>query len=391
MTKAPSLVFFSLIVIFLLLPFNRLNLDIGFRLIPIYILMPVLLVSLIFIRQKSIFKVTPFEKVLLPFYIFTILSSFWTYQHDLSLRYLFGITLVCTTFIVLRVYLANHLSAVQRALNIGLKLFVLFSFLNYGIGLKSMSLLAEHVDFYGLTIEKSIPRMIGLNNDPNICAYTFLIISFYFLYSKESLAKLFFILSFTAIILTMSRGGLAAFFIGLVGSFLVRDKKNDVKLILFSVLSVMVLSAAVYINYELLEPFIDKRLRGLSAGGGRFHVWESAIKLIIEKPFIGYGIFSFREVMFENYNIAKFAHNTYIEVFFETGFIGGVMFIFGVTLFLILSFNLAKQSQAARFLFPASCACFFAMFGLSMYIHMIFWMLILLHSIFYLRETKFES
>lgn len=378
-------------LLFFLFLFNRINLDVGFRLIPIYGFMLFVALTLLLQRQKSVFALTPFEKAIFPFYIFAIATSFWTYEHSFSLRFIFGITLVFTTYFTFRTFIANNLAYLPTGLDIGFKFFVILSFVNYGLGIASMNLMAEHVDFYGLTIEKSIPRMIGLNNDPNICAFSFLIVAFYFLYAKSKLSKVFLCLSVLGILLTLSRGGLVSFIVGFVSGFLVRDKTKDLKLLFYILVSVFLLTMFITFNYDLIEPFVEKRLQGLSSGAGRFAVWENALSLVVERPFLGYGIFSFREVMFANFNMAKFAHNTYVEVLLETGLIGLTLFLSGLFGFLLFSYNLSASGNDCRFLFPATCACLVAILGLSMYIHIIFWLIILLHSVFYLKRVSFES
>jgi O-antigen ligase len=374
----------SLIIFLLLLamPINRISLDIGFRIIPIYAMLPFLFLPLLWKSSIKFPNFTSIEKAIFLFYLYASMTSLYSEHPEGSFRFLLGISLITITYLTVRYHISLHLSSLDKMLLLSSKVFIVGSLLNYLLGLSVMNVLAEHVDFFGVTIEKRIPRMIGLNNDPNICAFACMIFFFFFLFKNGVQNKLFAAVSFFCVIATLSRGGLAALVIGLLSIVVIMSGRKKLHFVFFILILSCTLGVLIFYNYELLQPFIEKRTKGIETGGGRFEIWQNALIAIESKPIFGYGIFTFREVMGDAFNDARHAHNTYLEVLLETGVIGFVLYLFCLSFILISSLKLARKYTECRFLFPSNIAVFVAMFGLSMYLNPIFWFLLLLNSLY---------
>ena len=373
---------FVSILLFLLL-FNRISVDIGFRLIPIYVLLP-LLISLIFIINNfNVRRFTTVEQLALFFYFYAMLTSLNSYHVESSFRFLMGFFLTGGTFIIIRYFVIRRINCLDKAVWFSGVIFIFGSVVNYLIGLSTMDIFAEHVDFWGVTIEKAIPRMIGLNNDPNIFAFSSLIFFFFFSSKTEKKNHLIAGICLLCIVASMSRAGLAALTIGLMSVFLIKKGKDFIQYLIILLLLMLVVFLVFYFNYDSLNLFLEKRINGLSTGGGRFKIWNNALIAFQEKPFFGYGIFTFKEVMGDMFNDPRHAHNTYIEVLFETGIFGAIFYLFFLCFMLLTSYKLAIKHPICSFLFPCNVSVFVAMAGLSMYINPIFWFLLLLNTAYY--------
>ncbi len=378
-------------VLFFLFLVNGVMLDIGFRLIPLHIFSVLVFVFLLIVRRLKFVELTWIEIFFSSFLLFALFSSLYTFSHDFSLRFIMGVAVVAFCYFVTKSLCLNMTSVMHGAMNVAFSAFILLTLCLYFAGLLSADITAEHVDFYGVTIEKGIPRMIGLNNDPNICALASLIPLFFFLMKKGIIAKFFFFLSLFCVLATLSRGGLIAAVAGIVSCIIILSNKGRFHFLLITGILVTSMLIGALFSYDLIQPILEKRTSGISTGGGRFEVWMNAAKLISERPIHGYGIFTFREVLGNTYEIEKFAHNTYIEVFLETGIIGLFLFLLFIFSFLVNGYLVAKTSSNYSFLFPLNVGVSTALLGLSMYINPIFWFVILLNSLAALTLFRYKN
>ena len=380
-------------IVFLLLfimPINRISLDVGFRLIPIYVLLPFLLIPLIWKKGIKVTAFTSIEKTIFIFYLYASITALYSSHPDGSLRFILGISLVTITYVIVRYHILLNLESLEKMILLSGKLFIICSLLNYTLGLSVMNIQAEHMDFFGVTIEKGLPRMIGLNNDPNICAFACLIFFFFLIFKSGFQNKLFAGISLFCILATLSRGGGIALVLGLLSLILIVSGRKKIDFIFWIVGISFVLSILFFYNYEVLRSFMEKRINGLETGGGRFEIWKNAFIAFNSKPILGYGIFTFRDVMGDAFNDERFAHNTYLEVLLETGVLGLALYLLCLTFVLFSSFKQARKYPECRFLFPCNIAIFVAMFGLSMYLNLVFWYLLLLNSL-YIKLIQYKK
>jgi O-antigen ligase len=375
--------FIFLSLLLFLMIFNRISVDIGFRLTPIYMLLPFLIGLLFIINRFRIRRFTSVEQFAFYFYFYAILTSLNSYHVESSFRFIMGFFLTSGTYLVVRYYIVREVNYLDKVVWLAGVLFVFGGVVNYLIGLSVMNVFAEHVDFWGVTIEKAIPRMIGFNNDPNILAFSSLIFFFFFFSKSGKINNFVAGVCFFCIIASMSRGGLVALILGMFSIFLLKRGKEFIKYLFILCLIISVVLLFFYFNYDSLHLLVEKRISGLSSGGGRFAIWNNSLIAFQEKPIFGYGIFTFKEVMGDMFNDPRHAHNTYIEVLFETGVVGVVLYLSFIFFMLLNSFKLAVKYTTCRFLFPCNVAVFVAMAGLSMYINPMFWFLLLLNTAYY--------
>jgi len=117
------------------------------------------------------------------------------------------------------------------------------------------------------------------------------------------------------IIMTQSRGPILALFV----TFLLLLFQNKNYKMLFS----FVFALALFLIYFCL---IAEEARGSSY---RILIWTHFIELIIQKPFIGYGILAeteFTQTAIAGQSLFKHSHNAYLACLFHGGIIGGLLF-----------------------------------------------------------------
>lgn len=388
--KIPSFLYLLQVIILVLFPINRIHIELGFRLVPIYMLMPLVVVILVLLSSKKIEKLLVFEVIFLFFFVFALTTSIYSFFPEESFRFILGLGIVSFTYIICRLFIQCRLNYLASAFATAARIFIVLSFANYLLGLLQMNILMEHTDFYGVTIEKTVPRMIGVNNDPNICAFAHLLFFFYFVFEKKASSKYFATIALVAIILTLSRGGFLALLIGLMSCLLIFKSNSKTKVILGSFFLLFIILGTMSLNYEIIEPFLDKRLKGLESGGGRFEIWLNALDMFHNRPFTGYGIFTFKNVSMMLYNNPRHAHNTYLEILAETGIFGLTLFFCFMFTLVIFSFRIAKAYERCKFLFPSVIAVCVAVASLSMYINLTFWYLLLIIVVFSINEKRIE-
>lgn len=128
------------------------------------------------------------------------------------------------------------------------------------------------------------------------------------------------IFSMFALILTFTRGAWAGVAISV---FLISFYKFKWKsLLLFLIIPVLLVFAPVR---ERVKETID------NPEGGREEIWRYSLELIKEKPFTGYGFFSFQEkVRQKDYYIAEYhfhTHNVYLNTMLQSGVVGVLLLI----------------------------------------------------------------
>ncbi len=127
-----------------------------------------------------------------------------------------------------------------------------------------------------------------------------------------------------ALILTASKGGIIACILTLIVYFILfcKDKfsmrKRTVAIILLSLLALFVL---------IERTLLPSKMKSLTA---RIDYWKSSVEMIKDKPLFGYGLGTFG-IVYPKYRITnaeetQFAHNTYLQIWVETGLVGFISY-----------------------------------------------------------------
>jgi O-antigen ligase len=111
--------------------------------------------------------------------------------------------------------------------------------------------------------------------------------------------------------------------------------------------------AAVLVLLVLLEPSTIRQTIQLAvARGDDYHsdIWKEAVKLILQRPFIGYGSQARLPIVILTLHY-PFPHNLYLSILFYTGIIGLLLFL-GFVTSCFLQLGMAQRGRVALCLVP---------------------------------------
>lgn len=197
----------------------------------------------------------------------------------------------------------------------------------------------------------------GLSANPNITAAS-LVFKFpfilYFLFQGKSFQKAYvIILSFFYFLLLSFLASRASFLSLLLQAFLFiffYRKKYKSVLIVALMLLIPFLASYLYVEvYNKIPNGIDQlasiRIENDSSSN-RFYLWSHTIDYLLDHPFgCGFGNWKIESIpywkdMGSSYQVPYHAHNDFLEIFAETGFLGGFAYLF---IFIFILFNLIKK------------------------------------------------
>ncbi|TAN61911.1 hypothetical protein EPN16_02585 [bacterium] len=211
------------------------------------------------------------------------------------------------------------------------------------IGIDGIYQYFTHKDFIRHRKDLAIPRIYASFPYPNAfgcylsAVMPFVLTSVFAKYPAKIL-KFFsfclFILLFTCLLLTVSRGAWFAFSASaLFMSMWLR------------ILGIFLLTIGIFIIVALqfFHPYIKERLRNLfiftdTSGMDRKIIWQAGWKMFISKPWLGVGLgtfmFNFKNFVIKDYpHGAVYAHNCYLQMAAEIGVIGLAAFLLILALF----------------------------------------------------------
>lgn len=368
--------FISKYVIFILtlLLSNVIRFDVGFSL-TIPILMLPFTFMLIYIKRIKVY-IYKEDIFLFFFYLFCAMSFVYSINVEYTSRFIFGSILMCLLLVSTRALLIGRdLNSILDKTGL---CYVLLNAIFYFIGFIKLPYLSEHDLYFGVFIEKGLPRLTGTTIDPNFAALCLSFFSVYFLTRKNYFLFLF---STILVVLTLSRSGmislvLAILFILLFTGSLLLKTRNITIIILVVIMFYIGVS---FLDSNILDEVLQKRTSGVESGAGRFDLWSSALSFIYERPLLGSGIFTFRDLYFKASGEARFAHNTFIEIATEVGILGFMIFLF----FIVSLFNnvvrLSKNTYY-RYMLPSFLLLVVMSNTLSIYINSVFAFFVIIFS-----------
>ncbi len=133
---------------------------------------------------------------------------------------------------------------------------------------------------------------------------------------------------FYALLLTGSLGALISLFLALIILFYLRGKLRIKDILVISGLLafisfIFILRSSV--QKEYLQPIFSTVMR--------LKYWQEALKIIIAHPFLGVGLGNF------NSGLSRYAHNSYLQIWAETGIVGLFSFIWIICAVLKICFK----------------------------------------------------
>ena len=240
---------------------------------------------------------------------------------------------------------------------------------------------ANNTAFWGLVIDRGIPRLQGTVQDPNLFVFFNLLFFFYFYVRWRNWSNLLgLLLASSNIVLSLSRGGLLAVVICLAVDMLaLKDSNGKIKRFAMGILLGFGVLLTIEISGLNIYDLLFQRAGAIESDGasGRLEIWTNAWNIFIENPW-GIGIYNFRHWNAKLFADDHYLHNTALEVLVEAGIIGFTLWLFaGLSLF-IHSVKIAQAEPKHRFLLLTFIAIFVSMFSLSVLTNESLWVFIAL-------------
>lgn len=179
--------------------------------------------------------------------------------------------------------------------------------------------------------------------DPNDIAMIFVVtipIVYFLIYKSTGFAKLFLFVSMIimifATILTVSRGGFVGLVVIIFLIFMMDTYRRWVaKIIVAGTIIFLFIQFAPETYWEKMHTIIlYEEDYNFTSEFGRKHLWLKGLDLMMDNPLAGVGVGAFTTAMGHTYgqNVSGFkwstAHNAYVQIGAELGFLGFVLFIF---------------------------------------------------------------
>jgi len=315
---------------------------IPFKYTPTYVFLFSL--SLIFILTKvRISKLESYEYLFIIYFTYSLSSILFSSDIQRS----FSLVLFDILFILSYIFLFNYFKKINldiflKKLYTSLKIYIYFSTLYFLFGVVAYYFLNMQLDntanIFGLHVDDIRPRFNGLATSPS--SYGLIAIIFTFMnYTNYPHKKLDRVIAYLTMFLTISLTVYLAFLVShLIYLFM---QKRILRLLKLSILVglLTLIASYVIVNNEILYKILEYRLDNLRSGTHRFYIWEEAFRYIGDDLFFGKG-YNYSPIFLKHLmgeNALSSLHNVYIQILFEQG-------IFGLMLFSFFMYSLIKSS-----------------------------------------------
>lgn len=263
-------------------------------------------------------------------------------------------------FTSLLIRLLNNTCELFKVLIITGLLFNTLSLFLYFLGLRIILvdiLSYNGLDVMGVTVDRGIPRLIGVTFDPNF--YVLFAAPFIFLFldmPKGRYRTILLWLSLVNILLSFSRSGCLAIVLTVAFRFFWKNKYPDgvQKRSRYTrynlVMNMVFISVLLFWKGDLLLSIFKQRLVGILGGSGRAELYDTMIALWSSSPFFGVGFHNFR-----HYNLIEtgkffYGHNTFLEILVEGGIFGFALYFLFLFSFIVFNYNLVGSDERYKFL-----------------------------------------
>ena len=343
------------ILLILSIVFSYYYIDLGFALKPYMILSIFFFIfsfKKIYINRFRVYEVTLFI-----FFLYFCLTGFFAKYPSYSLRMIIGVLLVLFCYLIMRyIFSLSSINNIEKSILIGGIIYNGLSLVLYLVGLISLGFVTEgnQIDAYGVTIDRNLPRLTGLTEDPNVFVFFNLVFFFYYLtHLKIKWAKVGLILSTISILLTLSRGGILAVIFGLIIMFFSANIRQKIYMTIFIPISIIILNyiSKITLKLDLINTAIE-RFSTSDSGSGRADLWLHGLQFFYDNPIFGIGIFNFLPYSVTEFGLPVYMHSAFIDSLVEGGIIGFFLYILVFIIFIITYYvNREKITDKGYILF----------------------------------------
>jgi O-antigen ligase len=151
-----------------------------------------------------------------------------------------------------------------------------------------------------------------------------------------------------ALILTRSRAGITSGIVGFMTFLIISQTKKNVGVQTRILLGGIIILPCVYSIIIGIGPIIERFFAAVSEGDFRMLVWSDSLSIMKDHP-LGIGLANY-ETVFSVYNqsfisdkTVTYAHNDYLQLLIETGWVGFGTLIGGFILFLVKNYRRIRK------------------------------------------------
>lgn len=288
-----------------------------------------LLVILFVLKKKGLIQINPIIMPLVVWFIYLCCTLLWSKDDTIAKLHFFTI---CASVIFAICLIQTPVD--RRWINYMVFPLWIGSFL---IGFLSMF---SHTAYVGVE-KRQVLSLFGYQTDPNNQAIFLMFgISIALYYMIVERRKILFciatvVVSLLSILMTASRGAFLSvgIMIAIIFVFILRDWK--LKVLFFIALAVLLLLVYRYIPSIVSSSSMERltEFDTYEGGGARLELWTNAFKLCSENPI--YIVFGAGWGTYNIINTGHGMHNTYVEIFSNTGMIGLCLFFYPIVKCLI--------------------------------------------------------
>lgn len=295
------------------------------------------------------------------FFIFYFLFSFSTIIISGDIQRAFNLVLFNALLIISYVAIISYIKNINiirffDRLYVALKLYVYISIILFIMGVIAYYVLHIPLDssanIFGLHVDDIRPRFNGLATSPStygLIAMGFLLLGI----TTKKITSFNIVLVLLTMFLTISWTVYLTFFSTFIIYSLLKKKYKILFSIVFSITTFIGLGVYFINTNEVLKNIIEYRIDNLMSGTHRFQIWEMAFNSINEYLLLGRGynytpVF-LKEMMGEN--SLSSLHNVFVQLLFEQGLVGVILFFLFFFSALFKSFKVIKYNENTAFLF----------------------------------------
>lgn len=205
-------------------------------------------------------------------------------------------------------------------------------FSNKWIAVLGLALLSIYIPQYFLFNDSRVVGDANLHRYSNNFGYLFLLLVPTFLFLKNKIVQLLFMVISSGFCIMCFKRGAILILAGTLAIYLYSILKSEVKYKWLFVLSTLlpIGSATCFYLVENAE-VLFYRFQTLSEGSGRAEMYLLILEGAVEAPLsflVGHGFFSTYTLFYEKLGIALMAHSDYLQMLYDMGMLGCVMYGF---------------------------------------------------------------
>ena len=288
----------------------------------------IVLVALYVVHFHGLIQLNSIIKTVLLWFALYCVSLLWTRDYTIAQMHFLTISGAVALLICL-----TQLPVEKQLISYSINTFWIGSF---AVGLLSLVFHSSY-RHYGLEFSaRQVLTIAGTQTDPNDQSIFLLFgisIALYYIFVKKEkliLSIVTIVVNSISMMMTASRGGFLSFglMILIIVVFVVRGFKTKIWIVLSSL---VILGLIVYFLPRFISTAsLDRLLQfdSYEGGGNRITFWKNGFRLLNENPF--YYVFGAGWGAYYNYEGTHGMHNTYIEMFCNTGVLGLLLFYFPV-------------------------------------------------------------